>query len=39
MPENHVMVQSQGCFDIAALPTNNLGPIRSAEQQQHLNTR
>jgi branched-chain amino acid transport system substrate-binding protein len=39
MPQNHVMVQSQGCFDIAALPTNNLGPIRTAEQQQHLNTR
>ncbi|HLH69958.1 MAG TPA: ABC transporter substrate-binding protein [Candidatus Dormibacteraeota bacterium] len=37
-PVNHVMVQKQGCFEIAALPDNNLAAIRSAEVSQHLNT-
>lgn len=35
-PENHVMVQKQGCFAIAPLPDNNLAAIRQAEQQQGL---
>ena len=37
-PDNHVMAQKQGCFQIAALPDNNLAAIRQAEQQQGLNT-
>jgi branched-chain amino acid transport system substrate-binding protein len=37
-PNNQVMTQTEGCFQIAALPTNNLTAIRQAEQQQGLNT-
>jgi branched-chain amino acid transport system substrate-binding protein len=37
-PNNHVMTQTQGCFAIAPLPTNNLTAVRQAEQQQGLNT-
>lgn len=35
-PQNHVMVQKQGCFAIAPLPDNNLSAIRQTEQQQGL---
>jgi hypothetical protein len=31
-------VQKQGCFDIAALPGNNLTQIRQQEKAQNLNT-
>jgi branched-chain amino acid transport system substrate-binding protein len=37
VPENHVFVQKDGCFDIAPLPGNNLDSIRQAEKQQGLN--
>ena len=37
-PNNHAMTQTEGCFQIAPLPTNNLAAIRQAEQQQSLNT-
>jgi branched-chain amino acid transport system substrate-binding protein len=37
-PNNHVMVEKQGCFAIAPLPDNNLTAIRQAEKQQGLNT-
>jgi branched-chain amino acid transport system substrate-binding protein len=37
-PNNHAMTQTQGCFEIAPLPTNNLAAIRQAEKQQGLNT-
>jgi branched-chain amino acid transport system substrate-binding protein len=37
VPENHVFVQKEGCFDIAPLPVNNLDSIRQAEKQQGLN--
>jgi branched-chain amino acid transport system substrate-binding protein len=36
VPNNHVFVQKEGCFDIAPLPGNNLDAIRQAEQQQGL---
>jgi branched-chain amino acid transport system substrate-binding protein len=35
---NHQIVQKQGCFEIAALPNNNLAAIRQMEKQQNLNT-
>ena len=38
VPQNGAMVQKQGCFQIAALPNNNLTQVRQAEQQQNLNT-
>lgn len=37
-PDNHKMVQKQGCFEIAPLPSNNLASIRQMEQSQGLNT-
>jgi len=37
VPQNHVFVQKEGCFDIAPLPGNNLDTIRQAESQQGLN--
>jgi branched-chain amino acid transport system substrate-binding protein len=37
VPENHLFVQREGCFGIAALPTDPLAQIRQAEQQQGLN--
>jgi len=37
VPSNHVFVQKQGCFSIAALPGNNLDAIRQAEKAQGLN--
>jgi branched-chain amino acid transport system substrate-binding protein len=37
-PDNKTMVQKQGCFDIAALPGNNLTQIRQQEKAQNLNT-
>jgi len=37
VPENHVFVEKEGCFDIAPLPDNNLDAIREAERQQSLN--
>jgi branched-chain amino acid transport system substrate-binding protein len=37
VPQNHVFVQKEGCFDIAALPGNPLDRIRQAERQQSLN--
>jgi branched-chain amino acid transport system substrate-binding protein len=37
-PNNKTMVQKQGCFDIAALPGNNLTQIRQQEKAQNLNT-
>lgn len=37
-PDNHKMVQKQGCFEIAALPDNNLAQIRQTEKSQNLNT-
>jgi branched-chain amino acid transport system substrate-binding protein len=38
VPEDHVFVQKEGCFPIAALPIDPLGKIRQVEQQQRLNT-
>jgi branched-chain amino acid transport system substrate-binding protein len=38
VPENHVFVQREGCFAIAAMPVDPLAQIRVAEQQQRLNT-
>ena len=38
VPENHLFVQKEGCFSIAALPIDPLAQIRRAEQQQHLNS-
>ena len=37
VPENHVFVQKEGCFDIAPLPSNNLDAIRQAERKKGLN--
>jgi branched-chain amino acid transport system substrate-binding protein len=37
VPQNHVFVQKEACFDIAALQGNNLDQIRSIEKQQGLN--
>jgi len=37
VPQNHVFVQKEACFDVAALPDNNLDSIRQAEKQQGLN--
>lgn len=37
VPQNHVFVQKEGCFDIAPLPGNNLDQIRQIEKQQGLN--
>ena len=37
VPEDHVFLQKEGCFGIAALPTDPVAGIRQAEQQQHLN--
>jgi branched-chain amino acid transport system substrate-binding protein len=37
VPENHVFVQKEGCFEIAPLPGNNLDAIRVAEKAQGLN--
>jgi len=37
VPRNHLFVQKEACFDIAALPGNNLDAIRQAERQQGLN--
>jgi branched-chain amino acid transport system substrate-binding protein len=37
VPQNHVFVQKQGCFDIAPLPGNNLDTIRQTEKSQGLN--
>jgi branched-chain amino acid transport system substrate-binding protein len=36
VPNNHVFVQKEGCFDIAALSGNPLDRIRQAERQQSL---
>ena len=37
VPENHVFVQKEGCFQIAPLSGNNLDAIRVAERAQGLN--
>jgi branched-chain amino acid transport system substrate-binding protein len=37
-PNNHVMTQTQACFEIAPLPNNNLTAIRQLEKSQGLNT-
>jgi len=37
VPQNHVFVQKQSCFDIAALQGNNLDTIRQTEKSQGLN--
>jgi branched-chain amino acid transport system substrate-binding protein len=37
VPENHVFIQKEGCFEIAPLPGNNLDSIRVAEKAQSLN--
>jgi branched-chain amino acid transport system substrate-binding protein len=37
VPENHVFVQKEGCFQIAPLPGNNLDAIRAQEKAQGLN--
>ncbi len=37
VPQNHVFVQKEGCFDIAALQGTNLEQIRQAEKAQGLN--
>ena len=37
VPQNGVMVQKQGCFDIAPLQGNNLDTIRQTEKSQGLN--
>jgi branched-chain amino acid transport system substrate-binding protein len=37
VPQNHVFVQKEDCFQIAALPGNNLESIRAAETSQGLN--
>jgi len=37
VPQNHVFVQKEGCFDIAPLPGNNLDTIRQLEKSQGLN--
>ena len=37
VPENHVFVQKEGCFQIAPLPGNNLDAIRVQERAQGLN--
>jgi branched-chain amino acid transport system substrate-binding protein len=37
VPQNHVFVQKQACFDIASLPGNNLDTIRQTEKSQGLN--
>jgi branched-chain amino acid transport system substrate-binding protein len=36
VPKDHAMVQQEACFQIAALPGNNLDQIRQAEQTQGL---
>jgi branched-chain amino acid transport system substrate-binding protein len=38
VPRDKKMVQKEDCFDIAALPGNNLEEIRSAEKAQKLNS-
>ncbi|HYW23382.1 MAG TPA: ABC transporter substrate-binding protein [Terriglobales bacterium] len=37
VPQNHVFIQKEGCFDIAPLPGNNLDTIRQQEKSQGLN--
>jgi len=37
VPQDHAMIQQEDCFQIAALPGNNLDTIRQAEQAQNLN--
>ncbi len=37
VPQDQKMVQKEDCFQIAALPDNNLDAIRAAEQAQGLN--
>jgi len=37
VPQDHLFVQKEGCFDIAALPIDPLAQIRQAEKQQGLN--
>lgn len=37
VPQNHVFVQKEACFDIAPLPGNNLDTIRGLEKSQGLN--
>jgi branched-chain amino acid transport system substrate-binding protein len=37
VPKDHAMVQQEDCFQIAALPGNNLDQIRVAEKTQGLN--
>jgi branched-chain amino acid transport system substrate-binding protein len=37
VPQNHVFVQKQNCFDIAPLSGNNLDTIRQTEKSQGLN--
>jgi branched-chain amino acid transport system substrate-binding protein len=37
VPEDHVFIQKEGCFPIAALPIDPLAQIRDAEKQQGLN--
>jgi branched-chain amino acid transport system substrate-binding protein len=37
VPQNHVFVQKEACFDIAALPGNPLDTIRQTEKSQGLN--
>src|SRR5262249_26089439 len=37
VPLNHVFAQKESCFDVAALPGNNLDALRDAEKRQGLN--
>jgi branched-chain amino acid transport system substrate-binding protein len=37
VPQDQAMIQQEDCFQIAALPDNNLDAIRAAEQAQGLN--
>jgi branched-chain amino acid transport system substrate-binding protein len=37
VPESHVFVQREGCFNIAAMPIDPLAQIRLAERRQGLN--
>jgi branched-chain amino acid transport system substrate-binding protein len=37
VPQDQKMIQKEDCFQIAALPDNNLDAIRAAEQAQGLN--
>jgi branched-chain amino acid transport system substrate-binding protein len=37
VPQNHLFVQKEACFDVAALPGNPLDQIRQTEKAQGLN--